>query len=319
MAKQPQTKQTNAPAQTTAAPVTETAITPADTQAKGLTSAAPAWLVQQMQGRKAAGLEQMDSADLIISRLVLAQSMSPEVTNADENGYGIDVGDIFDNLTKEVRAKAGDTLTIIPVVLGKSRIHFGDLDKDEGILCRSNDALTALPGGDGKDAGGQPTRDCAKCILKEFDDEADGRPACSLFYNIIVLLPDFGMIPAVWSNKHTNVKVAKRFLSTAKLTGADLFAQKYTLKSVKEKNDKYTYQNFDFKPMGWVTEEEYRHARGFYDSLSEKTWAADTSDMEGPNDVTEKPVNVDPPAPKAPAPAAPAKATPAPKGGDVPF
>lgn len=331
MATKPQqTKQVNAPPMATEAPVTQTAITPADVSAPS--SLAPAWLQQEMKGRAPVGLERMEDSDLIISRLVLAQSMSPEVANAKTNGYGIELGDIFDNLSKDIRCKAEDGLEIIPIVLGISRLHFGDINKDEGVLCRSDDGLTARPGGDGIDEGGQPTTDCEKCVLKEFDEDAeDSRPACSKLYNILVLLPQFGMMPSVWSNKHTNVKVAKRFLSTAKLANVDLFAKKYIIRSITEKNDKHTYQNFDFKAVGWVSEQEYRAAKAFHASLTNKTWVADTSDLETPKGEHAPEPETTPPAPaQAKAPAAaptqakapPAKATTvdaAPKGGDVPF
>lgn len=269
---------TAAPPMKTAAPVTETALAPATLNPGGLSNSAPAWLQKRMGTEAPRGLEKVDTADIIMPRLVLAQAMSPEVANAAENGYGIQVGDIFDNLSKQVLCKAGQELEFIPVVLGKSRMHLGDLDKGEGILCRADDAIKARPGGDGKDEGGNPTTDCGKCILKEWDEE-EGRPQCSLFYNFILLLPQLGMMRVVWSNKHTNVKVAKRFISTAASLNADFFAQKYTLKTVTEKSDKYTYKNFDFKPVGWVSEQEYSAAERFYASLKGKTWTPDTSDV----------------------------------------
>lgn len=272
-------KNVNAPPPTTSGNVETTSLARNMEQQLAPTGAMPAWLAEKVGAAAPRGYDQMDAADFILPRLVLAQSMTPEVTNAKENGYGIEVGDIFDNLTKQVLAKAGEELEIIPIILGKSRMYFGDFDKGEGILCRADDAITSRPGGLGKDEGDQPTRECGKCVYREFDEE-EGKPACSIFYNIIVLLPAYGMTAYVWSNKHVNVKVAKRFLSTSRQLRTDMFAQRYALKAITEKNSRYTYQNFDFKPLGWVTQEQYAHGERFFASLEGKTWTPNTEDME---------------------------------------
>lgn len=277
-AAKPTEKLVNPPPPTTPGNVETTALARNMEQAVAPTGAMPAWLAAKA-GAAPRGYDQMDSADFILPRLVLAQSMTPEVANAKDNGLGIEVGDIFDNLTKQVLCKAGEDLEIIPVILGKSRMYFGDYDKDEGILCRADDAITARPNGIGKDEGDQPTRECAKCVFREFDEE-EGKPACSIFYNIIVLLPAFGMTAYVWSNKHVNVKVAKRFLSTSRQLRTDMFAQRYALRSVTEKNSRYTFQNFEFKPLGWVTQDQYQQGERFFASLDGKTWSPSTEDME---------------------------------------
>lgn len=282
----PAPKQVNAPP-AAAQPNVETTALAQNTQPAQLASAAPAWLQKAMQGKAPRGFDKMDNADFIIPRIVLAQGLTPEVTEGKLNS-----GDMFDNLSKEVLAAKGTPLIIIPIILGKSRMYLGDFDKDEGILCRADDALTARPNGVGKDEGGEFTRDCVKCIHKEFDEET-GKPACSLFYNIICLLPEYGMRAIVWSNKHTQVKVAKRFLSTAKMTGADMFALKFALTSKVEKSDKYTFNNFDFEPMGYVSEAEYNKAREFYEGLEGKTWTPDSHDIEAEREAANAPVPED--------------------------
>lgn len=280
----PAAKQVNAPPSTGATPAkVETTALAQNAQPQQLASAAPAWLQKAMEGSKPRGFDKMDQADFIIPRIVLAQAMTPEVADGKVGN-----GDMFDNLSKEVLAATGSGLVVIPVILGKSRFYLGDMRKDEGILCRADDALTARPGGVGKNEGGEPTRSCVECIHKEFDEET-GKPACSLFYNVICLLPEFGMRAVVWSCKHTQVKVMKRFLSTAKMTGADLFALKFSLTSVVEKSDKYTYNNFEFKSEGYVSEAEYRKAREFFEGLEGKTWAADSHDIEAEREASNAP------------------------------
>ncbi len=253
-------------------------------QANELTTGAPAWLQAKMNAAGGAprGLDKMDSADLILPRLVLAQSLSPEVARPDEFGLEGDrlirVGDIFENLSKEVICRAGDELEIIPIVLAKTRMHLQPFADGGGILCRSDDALKARPGGDGVNAGNEPTQDCLACVRKEWDDEK-GKPECSLFYNIIVLVPSRGYAPFVWSCKHTNVKVVKRFLSTAKQLGADFFARKYAIAAVTEQSANFTYKNFIFRSVDWVNEAEYARADSFFKSLEGKTWTPNTEDI----------------------------------------
>lgn len=270
-----------APPVVAAATATTTALAKNMQQGLAPTASMPAWLAKMVTEAVTPqrGFEEMDAADYILPRLVLAQSMTPEVVNAKANGLGIEVGDIFDNLTKMILCKNGETLEIIPVILGKSRMLFGDFNKGEKVLCRSDDALTSRKNGRGQDEGGVPTTDCTKCVNREFDEEK-GKPMCSLLYNIIVLLPAFDLQAYVWSNKHVSVKVAKRFLSTARQMKTDMFAQRYELHSVVEKNDRFTYQNFEFKPLGWVAQDQYRAAEGFFSSLEGKTWAPNTEDIE---------------------------------------
>lgn len=274
-----QEKVVNPPPPVNAAATAETTALAKNMESAPAALGVPDWLAKEMGGAAPLGFDKMDAADFILPRLVLAQGQTPEVAQKNSNGYGIEVGDIFDNLTKQILCKAGEKLEVIPVILGKSRMYFGDFDKGEGVLCRADDALTSRKGGMGKDEGDQPTTDCMKCVFREFDEE-DGAPACSVFYNIIVLLPAFGLPAYVWSNKHTGVKVAKRFLSTARAKGTDMFAQRYTLEAITESNDRFTFQNFTFSPVGWATKDQYLHAKKFFLSLEGKTWTPNTEDLD---------------------------------------
>lgn len=281
-------KTVNAPPKVSAEPIPQassSAITKAVSAPSAILTGAPEWLQKAMaEGEGVRGLEVMDSTDLILPRLVLAQALHPEVQ---KEGL-FPAGTLFDNLTKEVllaAPKPGQpppTLEIIPVVLGKSRIYFKPMKDGGGMLCRADDAILSRAGGAGRTKGDQPTRNCVECVFKDWTEEngQNEKPKCSIFYGIIVLLPSRGMRPYVWSNKHTNVKGVKRFLSAAKQTGADFFAQKHALFTKLESNPQYSWFNFDFKPVGWVSQDEYKHGEQFYNSLKGKTWAADVSDLE---------------------------------------
>lgn len=283
-----------------------------------LVGSAPAWLTKAMGDRPAAGFEKMDTADMILPRLVLMQSIMRDVQEGNFNA-----GDLVDNITREVIAAKGTRLRIIPIALSKSRIYFDEMDKGGKTLCRADDALEARAGGAGKDEAGKATRDCATCIYSKWDDAAedmkDRKPPCTLFYNVVCLLPDRGYLPYVWSLKTTSVPVAKRFLTSGKQTGADMFALSYEIFAELEKGEQFTYMNYNFGKGEWVTEPEYNRAKAFYLGLSGKTWAPSTVDLgeevaaedvdASPEPDTsfppkeEKAVN-SPPAPKADAPAA---------------
>lgn len=231
-------------------------------------SSAPAWLINKMRAAGGPrGMEVVDKRDLILPRLVLAQDTHDEVKARQE----IDTGDIFDNLSKMIYAKKGEALVIVPIVLAKSRINFPPIDSDDSIYCRSDDAITARPGGNGMDQGGNYTDDCDRCVRALFNEET-GKPECTLFYNMIVMLPQFNYLTIVWSNKRTGVKPTRRFLSAAKQLGTDLWAQKYEIFAVQETHGKFTIQNFDFKPIGWVSQEEYQRAEMYYSSIEGKKW-----------------------------------------------
>lgn len=140
-----------------------------------LATGAPAWLAEKMKGKAPRGLEVVEAGDFIYPRLVLCQSMTPEVNRDNVRK----AGDVMDNLTKELIMEQGtvaspNKLEFIPIVLSKSRFYWEDLDKGGGTLCRSMDALKPEPGGAGKDQGGEPAVTCAECIYKQWDALKEG-------------------------------------------------------------------------------------------------------------------------------------------------
>lgn len=244
-------------------------------------TSAPAWLSKHMANTGPRGLENVESDDVIYPRLLLCQDLTQAVKDRKA-----DVGDILDSLSEEVLAKAGEELHIIPIVMTKSRMVLTPISEGGGIECRSDDSITAKPNGIGIDQGGVATRNCEDCVHKEWNDDpnakANGRPKCTQFYNIVVMLPQHDYRIEVWSCKSTQVKVVRRFLSMAKQTGADFFALKFALSSVTQHNGELTFKNFDFKPIGYVTEEEYVRGAKTYDALKGEKWSVSVKDLEEP-------------------------------------
>ncbi len=253
------------------------AIIPAPAPASSLAAnAPPQWLVDQMRGQAPRGLEKVDKNDLTYPRLVLVQGLTPGVSTGECH-----VGDMIDNLSKEVLCARGAKLEFIPVIYNKSRMRFG-AEMGDPIECRSRDSLKAQKP-NGQDQGGVATNDCTKCVLKDWDDSAeDGAPTCTEFHNIVCLLPQHGNRAIVVSFKSSASKVAKRFLSACSQVAADFFAQKFELWAVNESSSdgKFDYQNFEFGKVGWASQDEYKAGERTYKQLHSKEWEADVSDLE---------------------------------------
>lgn len=254
----------------------------------GLSSAVPAWLQKKMQegGMKPRGFENMGAADYIFPRLVLAQALTPQVVARS----GMNAGDIFDNLSGEIllaRAPKGaeqPAIRFIPVVMNKSRLWLPPLEEGGSIKCRSVDSITSNANGMGQDQGGKPTRNCADCIFKEFDDSAatdkERKPKCTEFINIIGILPDYGDRVMVWSLKSTGIKVARKLLSLSIQTKVDFWGHAYALRPIDAQNAKFQFQNWDFTALGYSSEREYNAGSALFALVEGKTVAADISDVE---------------------------------------
>lgn len=237
-------------------------------------SALPDWLRKEMGDGPARGLEGADRTDIIYPRLVLCQGLTPAVADGKRKA-----GDIMDNLTAELLVEQGQRLEFIPITMSKSRMYLKPMDEGGGILCRSDDTRTARKGGVGELQDGSPTVDCEQCIHKEWGD-GDDKPKCSLFYNVMGLLPQFGYRPFVWSGKATNVKVFRRFLSIAKVSGVHLYALKFHLFAVNQESKNFKFKNWDFEQAGFVNENEYKTGERVFKEMTGKTWSADVSDVD---------------------------------------
>lgn len=279
MAKKQEEKQVNAPAAKTDGPQETGALTSAAFNTS-LAKGAPEWLTKKMEGKAPRGLEAGDQEDFIYPRLVLCQSLTPFVTDGKRR-----VGDICDNITGELICESGQKVLFVPVILSKARMFMVPFEEGGGIKCRAFDAMTAQPGGCGQNQGGEPTRNCDECVHKEWDDSkaaGAGAPACTLFYNVLGFLPEYGNRTIVFSAKATAVKVMRRFLSLGKNTGADFWAHLFELFAVDEQSATFKYKNWGFEPKGWVTQEQYAFGEKIYNTLSGEKWSVNTKDLETP-------------------------------------
>lgn len=224
------------------------------------------------------GSENVSSSDLILPRLSICQSTTPQ-RKPDNSAYikGLNDGDLFNTVTEE---NYGRVVEFIPLIYAKSRIYFRDLKEGGGILCSSSNSITP-------DGGARISPTCATCPKSQFTP--DKAPECTNFMNFpSLLLPDLSLIAA--SFKSTGLKPARQFLNRL-----EMFSQKndkpyftgvFELRVVPTKNTKGEFFTPTFTRVRWATQEEYEKALAIYTSLKGKTIQTDETHEEEAADPT---------------------------------
>jgi len=216
------------------------------------------------------GLEEVGTEDLLLPRLKLLQALSPEVVEE-----GVPAGEFFHSLTKK---GMGNSVDIIPLYHFKSRIRWRSRDAGGGIICFSADGKSYSFNYAEEEA---PSL-CANCKMSNWNNKAEGKdrqPACTLYYNFVVLmLPDYQMIGLSFSK--TSISAARKLITMVKYMGGnlDLFARKYTLSSKLVKKKEFTFFAADFKSKGFVTEKEYGLASKLYEGVSKRPVIIETEE-----------------------------------------
>lgn len=161
------------------------------------------------------GFEDEDAGDMIVPRIKVIQSLSPERKDkiADE-------GDIINSLTKEkLNGKV-----FVPVFKFNSNIEWRDRSEGGGLLCMARD------GKNGEKSDGTRLL-CAACKRCEFDNSKQGKeamPKCTKYINF------FGFFagecsPIILSFARTNYNEGRKLYSLAKVTMQNMWNYGYTL------------------------------------------------------------------------------------------
>jgi hypothetical protein len=205
------------------------------------------------------GLENVQQEDLVLPRLAICQSMSPQrVKGSAEHIAGLEEGDYFNTVTREVYSE----VTLIPVLYQRSRIYFRKLTEGGGILCQSRNGIN---GGKLHPAG------CESCEHSRFTD--DGKPHCDLFMNMVSLLIE-PTVPSpqlvVVSFKSAALKTAKQWVALLQARDFPPYAQVYNFKTISQKNTKGTYYIPKIDLKRYVSPEEFAFAKGQYEDLRGK-------------------------------------------------
>ena len=170
--------------------------------------------VMEMEGAPL-GFEDEDQADMIIPRVKVVQTLSPERKDklAEE-------GDIINSLTMEkLNGKV-----FIPVYKFGSNILWKPRSEGGGIECHAKDGKSAT------NSFGEVTL-CSVCRKCEFDNSKTGKdalPSCTKYINFFGFFEGERM-PVVLSFSKTNFKEGKKLYSLAKVSMQNMWHNGYKL------------------------------------------------------------------------------------------
>ena len=226
-----------------------------------------------LQGIKREDRTNLDTKDLTIPRIKIAQDQNPEVKSGD-----VPKGALFLNVTTEVLAPFGTPLKVIPIIVAKEYMLWRDAnDNGGGLLARArpvneNGRIRYKPGVtfETKIKGIVPV----KWTTGEYVDEdgldqwgtsipgdADSPPAASVHYNYLVLLPELGNMVAAFSLSKSQVKRARDLNAILEMSNLPVYARiiRVTIEPEKNANNQEFY-NVRFKPAGVVQDAATRAA-----------------------------------------------------------
>lgn len=161
------------------------------------------------------GFEDEDAGDMIIPRIKVVQTLSPERKDkiAEE-------GDIINSLTKEkLNGKV-----FVPVFKFNNNIDWKDRSEGGGIQCMARDGKI------GEKTDGTRVM-CASCKRCEFDNTKQGRdaaPKCTKYINFFGFFAGERM-PIILSFAKTSYSEGKKLYSLAKVTMQNMWNYGYTL------------------------------------------------------------------------------------------
>lgn len=161
------------------------------------------------------GFEDEEAGDLIIPRVKVIQTLSPERKDkiADE-------GDIINSLTKEkLNGKK-----FIPVFKFNNNVLWKDRSEGGGIQCISRDGRVGHTSSD-------ETLMCAQCRRCEFDNTKQGKealPTCTKYINFFGFF-EGERAPIILSFSKTCYNEGKKLYSLAKVTMQNMWNYGYTL------------------------------------------------------------------------------------------
>lgn len=196
------------------------------------------------------GFEDEEEGDMIVPRVKVVQTLSPERKEklAEE-------GDIINSLTKEKL----NGLVFIPVFKFNNNIWWKPRSEGGGIKCIARDGkIGALYDGQ--------TLICKSCRKNEFDNSkqgADAIPVCTKYINFFGYIQGTQM-PIILSFAKTNYNEGKKLYSLAKVTMQNMWNHGYRLdaKLMSKGNNEWYIINPTM--AGPTTEEERNIGLGLY-------------------------------------------------------
>lgn len=262
-------------------------------QKGGAVSAAMPEFMKEFAGQ---GGENIAVTDLLVPRLALLQSSSPQVVEQGEK-----IGEFYHTVLEE---SLGSELKWVPIIYTKQLILWNPRESGGGILARanwnnakkefdawqpSNTKFTVKLKGV-KD----PVVWDTKGSVKESgllnwgtynpDDEKSQPAATEIHSFLSVSLDHMDMGPIIVAMQRTAVKPARKLLTRLSLSQAPFYGQKFLLTAVDEQNKLgEKFKNFSFKPDGLVEDPElFAQLRGLYERFKGQSFEIkDLDKMQG--------------------------------------
>ena len=222
--------------------------------------------LQLEAGAPRPGFEEMEQGDIIMPRLALCQSGTPQRKKSDEKYIeGLEEAMYFNTITRKVY---GERIVVVPLLFFTSRILFGE-NMGDPLLCQAVD---------GKNGVGVPGGECAKCPLKEFGTskkQGSKAPACTKLYNYAVLVADEQHVVhaedlAVFTMKSSGANDAMGWNTLMRLrAGTPMYAGLYELFSMPATNGTNSWHTPKVQNAGWVSRESADAARAAHEAVAQ--------------------------------------------------
>lgn len=206
------------------------------------------------------GMEGVGKDDLLIPRLCVAQSTSPQLNKASENFIReLRQGDIFNSVTSKIY---GEKVVVVPLFFFRNFIKFIPMDDGGGVAAMY------------ENIGQVPPEELAW---------KDGKPPSTTeFKNRMCLVFDGegAQDLAVVSFKSTGMKHAKQWNSMIQLLRLPAYARSYTLTSKQKTKGSQSWYVLVPTPGEFVPHEFFVKAEEYFHSLRDGGYKVDTSGID---------------------------------------
>ncbi len=218
------------------------------------------------------GLEDVEQSDILIPRLGLCQSLSPQRKKSNPLYIeGLQEGQLFNTVTQEVY---GEKLEVILLFFFKNRIKYFPIDSGGGIDCISPNGI---------DQGRISPDGCSVCRFSQFGNgedlvqgEKQSAPECTLYHNLMCLTPHDSS-PIAMSFKSTGLKVTKQLLAQIRMSRLPMYAKKYEITVTTVKSGQNEWFEKKITPTGFVDSVTFAEMEKSFESLKKANIKVDTT------------------------------------------
>jgi hypothetical protein len=205
------------------------------------------------------GSENVTKDDLLIPRLGVAQSLSPQLKKS-QDGYipGLEVGDLFNTVTGEVYGKE---VTVVPLFFLRNFIEFKPIEEGGGVV-KMYDRVEDVPLTD----------------LAFIDGK---KPKVTEFKSRVCLLVQDGRgpEPIVVSFKSSGMKTARKWNSLIQMLDLPAYARAYRLEAVTRVKGQQEWEGLNVLPLDFVPQDFFLAAERMFNELKGQGVRIDTTGL----------------------------------------